>query len=1314
MKKNRNNQTTRDYYIGFDIGTSSVGFAATNPEYNLLRYAGKSIWGTRIFEEGETAVERRTNRTNRRRLSRRNQRLELLKMLFDNEISKIDIGFFMRLKESFLSFEDRSTADKYSLFSDEDFTDKDYMKKYPTIYHLRNELVRDSSVHDVRLVYLAIRHILKNRGHFLFDIDGENNDNFENTFGAFLETLSSIKDIVIDIDSKAAYEIITRKATKPEKVKALLLLCNPSSDVKKTIEKLFALIVGGKAKISDIFEVENTSTAISLDMDEETLLEKLEEIGDDFELIARAKAVYDSLILEKITKGYNFVSEYKIAEYNQHREDIKKLKYFVKAILKNDELYREIFKLKRAKLANYSAYSGYKKGDKEYHATQEEFCKYLKSKLPKQYETDPLYADMYQRINDGIFAPKLRKTENGVIPNGLHRAELVRILENASTYLNFLNEEDENQITTKDKILSIFDFKVPYYVGPLKGGWAVKREDGTVYPWNFESKIDLGQSAERFITEMTSVCTYTAADVLPKYSLLYSEFEVLNEINNIKINGEPIPVSCKLDIYNDLFVKNEKKVTKKLIEEYLRQKGLISNTDTVSGVDSSIKSQLVSYHKMKNILSKTSYEQVEEIIKRITLFGEDKRLLKKYLKAHTSLSDEDIKYVLKQKFEGWGSLSKELLSEIEAVNPETGEIVNIITMMRETNLNLMKILSSDFMFKSSADKYKAQRLGVAGTPREMVDALYVSPKIRRSIWQTLRILDEIVDIERGAPSKIFIEVARENETDDKKAKNAASRRSRKEQLISWYKECKQASTEIFERLENEKEEHLRSKRLFLYYLQFGKCMYSGEPIDISELENNFKYDIDHIFPRSKIKDDSIDNLVLVKAELNREKTNVYPINEKIRREMTPFWAMLKDRGTVSQKKYDRLVRHTPLTEDELRSFIDRQLVETRQSTKAVAELLKIIYPNTKIVYSKATNVTEFRRYFCFTKCRDINDHHHAKDAYLNIVVGNYFDTSFTVSFLKNILTEEYSLKPEALYGRNVHNAWVKGETGTISTVRATMKKNNVLFTIMPKEEHGQLYDVTIMPKGKGQVPIKSGLDINRYGGYNKASGAYFAIVEHEEKGIKIRTVETVLKLQKVEYEKNPLAFARKHWYDTAVVILEKVLFNSIFEIDGVRLSITKRQNDQIGFVHTYQLVLSNGDYNYIKSIMDFLEKYGDKNESPSKSKMLYSERNIEIYEMLIEKIKCTVYSKIIGGIAKYMEESREKFATMSILDQCKTIKEIMKAFRCNASLTSLDLLCGKGSVGSILKSKKISSAKSVYLIHQSITGIFEKRVNLLK
>lgn len=38
------------YYIGLDIGTDSVGWAATNPKYEILKFKGKLMIGSRLFD----------------------------------------------------------------------------------------------------------------------------------------------------------------------------------------------------------------------------------------------------------------------------------------------------------------------------------------------------------------------------------------------------------------------------------------------------------------------------------------------------------------------------------------------------------------------------------------------------------------------------------------------------------------------------------------------------------------------------------------------------------------------------------------------------------------------------------------------------------------------------------------------------------------------------------------------------------------------------------------------------------------------------------------------------------------------------------------------------------------------------------------------------------------------------------------------------------------------------------------------------------------------------------------------------------------
>lgn len=47
-----------NYYLGFDVGTNSVGWAVTDENYNLLRKKGKDLWGVRLFNEANTAAKK--------------------------------------------------------------------------------------------------------------------------------------------------------------------------------------------------------------------------------------------------------------------------------------------------------------------------------------------------------------------------------------------------------------------------------------------------------------------------------------------------------------------------------------------------------------------------------------------------------------------------------------------------------------------------------------------------------------------------------------------------------------------------------------------------------------------------------------------------------------------------------------------------------------------------------------------------------------------------------------------------------------------------------------------------------------------------------------------------------------------------------------------------------------------------------------------------------------------------------------------------------------------------------------------------------
>lgn len=62
MEEKKTIRSHSPYYIGLDIGTNSVGWAVTDPEYNVLRFKGNSMWGARLFEEAKPAADRRAAR----------------------------------------------------------------------------------------------------------------------------------------------------------------------------------------------------------------------------------------------------------------------------------------------------------------------------------------------------------------------------------------------------------------------------------------------------------------------------------------------------------------------------------------------------------------------------------------------------------------------------------------------------------------------------------------------------------------------------------------------------------------------------------------------------------------------------------------------------------------------------------------------------------------------------------------------------------------------------------------------------------------------------------------------------------------------------------------------------------------------------------------------------------------------------------------------------------------------------------------------------------------------------------------------------
>ena len=1373
MKK----QQFSDYYLGFDIGTNSVGWCVTDLNYNVLRFNKKDMWGSRLFDEAKTAAERRVQRNSRRRLKRRKWRLNLLEEIFSDEILKIDSNFFRRLKESSLWLEDKSSKEKFTLFNDDNYKDYDFYKQYPTIFHLRNELIKNPEKKDIRLVYLALHSIFKSRGHFLFEgqnlKDIKNFETLYNNLMAFLEDNDIYKNIDSNYIENLENIICDSKKGLKDKEKEFKEIFN--SD--KQLVAFFKLSVGSSVSLNDLFDTDKYKKG-EVEKEKISFREQIYEddkpiyysiLGEKIEFLDIAKSFYDFMVLNNILADSQYISEAKVKLYEEHKRDLKNLKYIIRKY--NKENYDKLFKDKNE--SNYSAYIGLnkEKGKKEVIEKSrlkiDDFAKIIKGYLPKAEKIDEKDRSIFNEILDKIelktILPKQRISDNGTLPYQIHEAELEKILENQAKYYNFLNHE-ENGVSTKDKLLMTFKFRIPYYVGPLnsyhkdKGGnsWIVRKEEGKILPWNFEQKVDIEKSAEEFIKRMTNKCTYlNGEDVIPKDSFLYSEYIILNELNKVQVNDEFLNKEIKSKIIEDLF-KKSKKISEKNFKEYLLVNQIANKTVELKGVKDAFNSNYVSYIKFKDIfgdkLNLDIYKEIsEKSILWKCLYGDDKKIFEKKIKSEYGdiLTKDEIKKINSFKFNTWGRLSEKLLTGIEFIDLETGECYSsVMDALRRTNYNLMELLSSKFTLQENIDSENKEVSEFSY--RDLVEESYVSPSLKRAILQTLKIYEEIRKITGRIPKKVFIEMARGGDETMKNKKIPA----RQEQLKKLYDSCgKDISNfsidikEMKNSLNSYDNNSLRQKKLYLYYLQFGKCMYTGKEIDLNRLlQNNDTYDIDHIYPRSKvIKDDSFDNLVLVLKNENAEKSNEYPLKKEIQEKMKSFWKFLKEKNFISDEKYKRL---TGKDEFELRGFMARQLVNVRQTTKEVGKILQQIEPEIKIVYSKAEIASSFREMFDFIKVRELNDTHHAKDAYLNIVAGNVYNTKFTEKpyrYLQEI-KENYDVKK--IYNYDIKNAWDKEKS--LEIVKKNMEKNTVNITKFIKEEKGKLFDVSILKKGTSKeiVTIKPKLYngeldnlSQKYGYYTSLKAAYFIYVEHEKKNKKVKTFERITKIDsaliKNETDLIKCLVSQKKLVNPKII--KKIYKEQTLVINNYPYTFTGvDSNKKVELKNKKQLYLEKKYEQILKNALKFVEdnqgeteknykfiylkkrNNTEKNETIDSVKERYNIEFDEMYDKFLEKLSSKDYENYINSklYANFLD-SKEKFKKLKLWEKSLILREFLKIFNKNTygkyeikdSQTKEKLFSFPEDTGRIRLGQS-SLGDNKELLEESVTGLFVKKIKL--
>lgn len=1343
------------YSIGLDIGTSSVGWAVINSKtFKIVRRGNKALWGVRLFEEASTAEARRLFRGTRRRYDRRRKRIQLLQEEFNEEISKVDPKFFQKLKESFYNENDNINK-TVKMASEEKIKIKEYNKKYPTIYHLRKSLIEETKQFDIRLVYLAIHHIIKYRGNFLYGTsslsinDVNIKEKLENVFNNFL----GINEIASDVElANIDYDIVEKSLFISSKNDKKIELEKEFVKVfqKRNVKELVKLFVGDKFSINTLFNKDNEEDIkISFrgtDYDD-NYSSICKNIPNEIEILEELKEIYDMIFLKTLLNDDDAknLSSLMVKKYGNHQKDLKDLK---KLLGIDRKIYNVIFKNTKAKQCLYDNYI-------HNIISYEDFSKEIKNGIEKL--NDSIISEEYiilekeisSKIDKGTFMPRITDVDNGKFPYQLNKDELINIINNQGKYYPFLKEmlEDGNVF----KIVQLLEFRIPYYVGPLNNttkdknkqnsnAWLIKKQDNIkITPYNFKEVVDLESSAEKFITRMLGHCTYLLKEPsMANNSILYSKFKVLNELKQIKVGElgkeERLTLKNQKKIYEELFLKTSGSITDKKFKEYLKnQKEFEMYEEDISVIgysaDNKFANNMQSYIDFfgeNGFFKETNYgfKDAEKIISLMTIFEDKEVLQKKLEKEYPNLTRQALKGICSKKYKGWSSLSEKLLTGLYCKDKITGENKSILNLMEETSENFMQIINNE---EYNFDKKIADYNKIDTTQKisyELIDELATSPANKRGIYQATKVVEEIINYMGYEPEGITLEMARGDEQKVRKD-------DKKRQLEKIYEANKKNISE-YNKLKNElsNKEKIDSEKLFLYFIQEGKSLYSSTPLDINKLD---EYEVDHIIPRTLIKDNSIDNKALVLREENQIKAANFVLPEQFRTvRMKGWWQHLKKIGLISSKKYNNLSRYK-YDEKIIEGFINRQLVETRQVCKHVANILNNFHKEAKVNYIPASLSHNYREKNKLYKFRDINDYHHAHDAYLAAVLGEYknkyLKRKIDYDNLKEFTKKLYDEKryKELKYGYVINSLdptiqdlsidFIDRKTGELlfdvekfnQTVCDTLYRNDILISKKLEIRTGEYYNQTKLKKGNRGLRLKSNLPTEMYGSYSSLNPTYAVVVKYTKKG---KEEQKMIGMPIVIAEKSKKKREVKDYYikdllglqpgDTFNIVKDKIPFNTLLNWDGA-LCYLVGASDKVEVCNAKEFHITKENMQKWKNSL--LRLYNNRESVINDDE--YDEELVEIINYIINKIKSEY--KLYENLIPQLEEMFDNniLNDLDIKSKEKIIIEMLNLLKVNSLTANLKKVLGEkySSAFGRKPKKNISHAK---IINKSVTGLWEK------
>lgn len=1259
------------YVLGYDLGNRTVASTAINDDFNILKNHGRLMTQVNLFNEGQTKAARRGFRSARRSY---NHKRWLRKQLIN--WFKINSDFDVELLVKYYHYSWVAKADLDHAKPDL----KPLLIKnntYPTVWHAADALINNRNLPKThsqiqQLIFEVFYNLLGRRGHFL--IPNLKVNQFIDKSLDYLDLGEQLNSF-LNFDSFKFNDILLSSASRGEKYDALCELFGSDVSLAKPIAKfVFGYVVSAKElevlfpSLSEFKKLNFNKTDI-----DDILDELSNSMSDDdlvlFNLLQQIRL--QILIAELVPANETFL-----------QTQLKRYACF------GDQLHELTQTLNKQETDNKA---NIKKLVHRYTHDQCSYLEFIKSfkQLVAQDKqlASSLSDDLKSAIDNNCFLIKTRAIENRNIPHQAIQALIRQIIESQKQFWPALGQQkfvgDRWFPDEKYDLERFFDFRIPYYIGPLADSkksefaWLKRKEPGKLSVFNFTRKIDYSKTSREFIKRLVGKDSQLLDQrVMAANTLTYQKFNVFNELSNLRIRNvssyQKLTGTQKQFLYTHLF-KTGQIVHKQNILDALSSHftDVYNDADIKGFVD--IESQNPAMVSRITTLPKLiecglteqqiidHFDDVETIIENLTAFDSDSYLIKEeMLNQYSWLSDEVKQRLIRLSFVGYGRFSHKLL--IDLVDNDDH---NILWYLENTSLNFAQIITrDDLSFKQQISDYRNQLLSSLSQDEKIEMLLsphYMNPavkKILRKFTQSVRYYKRVL----GEPTMIAIESARAN------VKQKSHNNQRYQQVQQHYKKLVNAIDDDALRHFKNSDKQLSDKE-YLYFLQNGKDMYSHQSIDFNNLAN---YDIDHIVPQSVIKDDSLDNRVLISNLNNSRKSNgLIVVNDDVRQ----WWRSLFKQGLISKEKFDNLVSMSSEHSDNAVKFLKRSLVETNQINKLSAQIATILCPNAKVLLVNSAVTTTLRQQFDIIKNRDVNDLHHGVDSYLVAFAGQYLYKKY--SWARPILDYNNYQKLRPLkYPLNKFGfkdlfsdkkLVVNEETGEIVGKISALKQklirlrtpdlfNHVNYEIGPQLAKGgssvfiktSIYGKNVSSNKK--VAVKNGRNPDLYGFRTTLQHRYFVIVKDEQNKYDLCWIPITLETK----SKSTIDNWVKLQYKKSVKICSKILpIGTKLHLIGTNFNFRAMGKTSVYLCN--QLILPNSDLKVINNI-----------EQAEFDDLLRVLKDIINYERKTNIVLSKIQPKSMGML---FDENlvNQEFTADELRD---LINSLLVVFHCNGQLMS--------------------------------------------